>query len=57
MIGTDLIVVAPWIIFGAALIAVCVRLLRARSASRPAGRRRLDQEEECSEKDETARRR
>ena len=57
MISTDLIVVAPWIIFGAALIAVCVRLLRARSASKPTERRPPNQEEECSKKDETARKR
>ena len=29
MTGTDLIVVAPWIIFAAALTVVCIRLLRA----------------------------
>jgi hypothetical protein len=34
MTGTDLIVVAPWIIFAAALTVVCIRLLRARRASR-----------------------
>jgi hypothetical protein len=57
MISTDLIVIAPWIIFGAALIAVCVQLLRARRASKPTHRRPPDQEEECSKKNETARRR
>ena len=57
MITTDLMVVAPWIIFGAALIAVCVQLLRARRASKPAQRRPPDQEEECSKKNETARKR
>ena len=57
MISTDLIVVTPWVIFGAALIAVCVQLLRARRASKPAQRRHPDQEEECSKKNETARRR
>jgi hypothetical protein len=34
MTGTDLIVVAPWIIFAAALTVVCIRLFRARRASR-----------------------
>jgi hypothetical protein len=58
MISTDLIVVAPWVIFGIALIAVCIQLLRARRASKPTHRRRPDQEdEECSKKNETARRR
>jgi hypothetical protein len=57
MITTDLMVVAPWVIFGAALIAVCVQLLRARRASKPAQRRPPDQEEECSKKNETARKR
>jgi hypothetical protein len=57
MISTDLIVVTPWVIFGAALIAVCVQLLRARRASKPTQRRRPDQEDECSKKNETARRR
>ena len=32
MSGNDLIVEAPWIIFGAAVLAICIRLLRARSA-------------------------
>jgi len=34
MTGTDLIVAAPWIIFAAALAVVCIRLFRARRASR-----------------------
>jgi hypothetical protein len=34
MTGNDLIVAAPWIIFGAGLSAVWIRLLRARHASR-----------------------
>jgi hypothetical protein len=33
MTGNDLIVAAPWIIFGAALLAVCIRLLRSRRAA------------------------
>lgn len=32
MSGSDLIVEAPWIIFGAAVLAICIRLLRARPA-------------------------
>jgi hypothetical protein len=44
MTGSDLIVLAPWIIFGICLVVLCVRLLSARrSASRSApGRRRDD---------------
>ena len=34
MSGIDLIVEAPWIIFGAAVLAICIRLLRARPARR-----------------------
>jgi len=34
MTGNDLIVAAPWIIFGAGLSAVWIRLLRARHATR-----------------------
>ncbi len=30
MTGSDLIVAAPWILFGAALAAVCILLLLAR---------------------------
>src|SRR5258707_1137393 len=42
MTGNDLIVAAPWIIFGAGLSAVWIRLLRARHASRHRpGRSRL----------------
>lgn len=33
MTGNDLIVAAPWIIFGAALSSVCIRLLRSRRAA------------------------
>jgi hypothetical protein len=40
MTGTDLIVVAPWIIFAAALTVVCIRLLRAHRASRQHASRR-----------------
>ena len=35
MTGSDLIVAAPWIIFGVCLAVLCIRLLRAR---RPAQR-------------------
>jgi hypothetical protein len=36
MTGSDLIVLAPWIIFALCLVVVCTRLLRARwSAKRP----------------------
>jgi hypothetical protein len=36
MTGSDLIVVAPWVIFGVCLAVLCVRLIRARrSAQRP----------------------
>ena len=39
MTGIDLIVVAPWLIFAAALLVVCIRLFRARrTAKRPAPR-------------------
>ena len=34
MSGSDLIVEAPWIIFGAAVLAICIRLLRPRPARR-----------------------
>jgi hypothetical protein len=54
MISTDLIVAAPWIVFGAALVAVCVQLLRSRRAERPARRPAQTQEEQCPEKKETA---
>jgi hypothetical protein len=44
MNGSDLIVLAPWIIFAICLVVLCARLLRARrSAPRPpSGRRRHD---------------
>ena len=44
MTGTDLIVAAPWIVFGIALLALLVRLFRARRASsrRSARHRRAD---------------
>jgi len=44
MTGSDLIVVAPWIVFGVSLAILCVGLLRARrSAHRPpSARRRQD---------------
>ena len=34
MSGSDLIVEAPWIIFGAAVLAICIRLVRSRPARR-----------------------
>jgi len=34
MSGSDLIVLLPWVIFGACLIAICVRLLTWRHTSR-----------------------
>jgi hypothetical protein len=37
--AADLLVLAPWLIFGAALAAICYRLLIRRGASR---RRRRD---------------
>jgi hypothetical protein len=42
MTGSDLILVAPWIIFAVCLAVLCARLLRARRAARrpPARRRR-----------------
>jgi hypothetical protein len=54
MISADLIVVAPWIIFGTALVAVCVQLLRARRAATPPRRPRPTQEEQCPEQKESA---
>ena len=36
MTGSDLIVLAPWIIFAICLVVLCARLIRARrSAQRP----------------------
>jgi len=41
MTGSDLIVLAPWIIFAICLVVLCARLLRARrSAHRPPPDRR-----------------
>jgi hypothetical protein len=41
MTGSDLIVMAPWIIFALCLAVLCTRLLRARrSAQRPPSTRR-----------------
>jgi hypothetical protein len=44
MTGSDLIVVAPWIVFGVCLAVLCVGLLRARRSGRrrPSARRRQD---------------
>jgi hypothetical protein len=43
MNGSDLIVLVPWVIFGACLVAICVRLLTwrhgARRTSAPGQRR------------------
>ena len=39
MTGIDLIAVAPWVLFGAVLSAVCIRLLRSRRAEPRHGRR------------------
>ena len=40
MTGGDLVVLAPWVIFGACLAVICIRLLARRRASRrhPPGR-------------------
>jgi hypothetical protein len=41
MTGSDLIVLAPWIVFAVCLVLLCIRLLRARrSAPRPPSARR-----------------
>jgi len=41
MTGSDLIVLAPWIVFGVCLVVLCACLFRARrSAPRPPSRRR-----------------
>jgi hypothetical protein len=43
MTGSDLIVVAPWIIFAICLALLCARLIRARrSRQRPPPARRRD---------------
>jgi hypothetical protein len=34
MTGGDLVVLAPWVIFGACLAVICIRLLAWRRASR-----------------------
>jgi hypothetical protein len=39
MTGTDLIVLAPWIAFGAGLAVICLVLLRSHRTSRPRPRR------------------
>jgi hypothetical protein len=40
MTGTDLIVLAPWIVFVAGLAVICLVLLRSRRSSRPRRARR-----------------
>ena len=39
MTGSDLIVLAPWIVFAVGLAAICLLLLRSRRASGPRRRR------------------
>jgi hypothetical protein len=39
MTGSDLIVLAPWIVFAVGLAAICFLLLRSRRASGPRPRR------------------
>jgi len=39
MTGSDLLVLAPWIVFAVALAAICVLLLRSRHESRARHRR------------------
>jgi len=39
MTGSDLIVLAPWIVFAVALAAICLFLFRSRHESRPRPRR------------------
>ena len=39
MTGSDLIVLAPWIVFAVGLAAICLLLLRSRRASGPRPRR------------------
>ena len=42
MTGSDLIVLAPWIVFGAAVGAICARLIAGRSRARRRAVRRPD---------------
>lgn len=42
MSGGDLVVLAPWVIFGACLAVICIRLLAWRRASRRHLRRIMD---------------
>lgn len=42
MTGSDLIVLAPWIVFGAAVGAICARLIVGRSRARRRAVRRPD---------------
>jgi hypothetical protein len=64
MTGTDLIVLAPWVVFAVALAVICLLLLRARRAAgspcpprdrEPAGRAH-PQETTCPEKNAAPRR-
>jgi hypothetical protein len=49
MTGSDLIVAAPWIAFGLALLALCVPLLRSRRAARRSRRsERADHDDDTS---------
>jgi hypothetical protein len=51
MNGSDLLVVAPWIVFALCLVVLCVRLLRARVAHPrgSAAARPRNQEATCDE--------
>ena len=63
MTGIYLIAASPWVLFGAVLSAVCIRLLRSRRAALrhgPADQEpavhRDPQDTQCSEKNSSARR-
>jgi hypothetical protein len=60
MSGIDLIVAAPWIIFAAGLVTICIFLLRSRRAAgpdRPEPARWLHlKERKCPQKNTKARR-
>ena len=61
MTGSDLIVLAPWIVFAVGLAAICLFLLRSRRASGPRPRPRRPacranpQEARCRENNAEAR--